>query len=131
MRICRFALNADRASEPRVGLLEEAGIRDVSRVADDLPSLRWPLPRGDHFIANLDRLRPRMRELAVGAPLMPLDSVRLLAPVANPGKFICGVGNWSHHNAPLGMLGFLFKATPALAGAGEGVQLRWPERTTL
>ncbi len=29
------------------------------------------------------------------------------------------------------MLGFLFKATSALAGEAEGVQLRWPERTTL
>jgi len=57
--------------------------------------------------------------------------VRLLSPVANPGKFICGVGNWSHHKAPLGMMGFLFKVTSALAGEGDGVQVRWPDRTTL
>jgi 2-keto-4-pentenoate hydratase/2-oxohepta-3-ene-1,7-dioic acid hydratase in catechol pathway len=29
------------------------------------------------------------------------------------------------------MLGFLFKATSALAGEAESVQLRWPDRTTL
>jgi len=72
-----------------------------------------------------------MEALASTAPLIPRETVRLLAPVANPGKFICGVGNWSHHKAPLGMLGFLFKVASALAGEGEGVQLRWPDRTTL
>jgi 2-keto-4-pentenoate hydratase/2-oxohepta-3-ene-1,7-dioic acid hydratase in catechol pathway len=114
-----------------VGVMVDDGIRDVTEVTEALPPLRWPLPPGDQFIANLDLLRPRMAALAQKAPLIPREAVSLLAPVANPGKFICGVGNWSHHKAPLGLLGFLFKATSALAGEGDGVQLRWPDRTTL
>jgi 2-keto-4-pentenoate hydratase/2-oxohepta-3-ene-1,7-dioic acid hydratase in catechol pathway len=131
MRICRFISKTDTSATPRLGLMDEAGIRDVTAVTDELPSLRWPLPPGDQMIAHLSRLRPRMEALAARAPLLPRGTVSLLAPVANPGKFICGVGNWSHHKAPLGMLGFLFKVTSALAGEGEGVQLRWPDRTTL
>jgi len=131
MRICRFTLMTDADATPRLGVMEEAGIRDVTAVTDELPQLRWPLPRGDQMIANLTHLRPRMEAVAAQAPLISRERVRLPSPVANPGKFICGVGNWKHHKAPLGMLGFLFKVTSALAGEGEGVQLRWPDRTTV
>jgi 2-keto-4-pentenoate hydratase/2-oxohepta-3-ene-1,7-dioic acid hydratase in catechol pathway len=131
MRICRFTVKAEADALPRLGLMEEGGIRDVTAVTEALPALRWPLPPGDQLIAQLGVLRPRMERLAAEAELIPRKSVRLLSPVANPGKFICGVGNWKHHKAPLGMLGFLFKVTSALAGEGEGVQLRWPDRFTL
>ena len=135
MRICRYTLKSDTAgvgaAQPRLGLLEEGGVRDVTAATDQLPTLRWPLPPGDLLIGALPSLRERIETLARTAPLIPRSAVRLLSPVANPGKFICGVGNWSHHKAPLGMLGFLFKATSALAGEGEGVQIRWPKRTTL
>lgn len=131
MRICRFTRVDDAGAAPRLGVLEEGGVRDVTAATDALPSLRWPLPPGDQLIANLDTLRPRMADLAAGAPLIPRDQVRLLSPVANPGKFVCGVGNWSHHGAPLGMMGFLFKMTSAAAGESDGVQIRWTDRTTL
>ena len=132
MRICRYTLKSGTEAErPRLGLLEEGGVRDVTEAADRLPVQRWPLPPGDLLIGSLDSLREQIERLARAAPLIPRSSVRLLSPVANPGKFICGVGNWSHHKAPLGMLGFLFKASSALAGEGEGVQVRWPNRITL
>jgi 2,4-didehydro-3-deoxy-L-rhamnonate hydrolase len=131
MRICRYSLKTDAEARPRLGLLEPDGIHDVTAIADELAPLRWPLPPGDQLIANLPGLRRRMEALAAGAPPIPREDVRLLSPVANPGKFICGVGNWKHHGAPLGMLGFLFKVTSALAGEGDGCQIRWPDRTTL
>jgi 2,4-didehydro-3-deoxy-L-rhamnonate hydrolase len=131
MRICRFTLRSESDAKPRLGLMEDRGIRDVTSVADTLPALRWPLPPGDLLIANLAALAPKLARIADDGPLLPRETVRLLSPIANPGKFICGVGNWSHHKAPLGLLGFLFKATSALAGEAEGVQLRWPDRITL
>lgn len=131
MRICRFNLLGDATKAPRVGLMAEDGIRDVTTVTEDLPALRWPLPPGDQFIAHLDALRPRLEALAGNADPIALSGVQLLSPVANPGKFVCGAGNWKHHGAPLGTLGFMFKATSALAGAGEGVRIAWPHRTTL
>lgn len=131
MRICRYTLLDATAPQPRLGVMDEDGIRDVTAATELLPPQRWPLPPGDQLIGSLASLGERMEELARTAPVIACSAVRLLSPVANPGKFICGVGNWSHHKAPLGMLGFLFKATSALAGEAEGVQLRWPDRTTL
>lgn len=131
MRICRFTMKNDGAGHPRLGIMEPEGIRDVTSVTEQLPALRWPLPPGDQLIANLEELRPGLEASAAGVALIPRESIRLLSPVANPGKFICGVGNWKHHKAPLGMLGFLFKMTSAMAGEGDGVQLSWPERTTV
>src|SRR3974390_906110 len=130
MHICRYILKADRNPRPRLGLMEANGIREVTEATERLPALRWPLPPGDQLIDNLSGLRPYMQALAARAPVTPRDEVRLLSPVANPGKFICGVGNWKHHRAPLGMLGFIFKATSAVAGEGDGVQVRWPDRIT-
>jgi len=131
VKICRYTLKSDASASPRLGLLEEGGVRDVTAVTEALPSLRWPVPIGDQLIAELPRLRPQMEALAASAPLIARDQVRLLSPVANPGKFICGVGNWKHHGLPLGTLGFLFKMTSAQAGEGDGVQLRWLDRQTV
>jgi 2,4-diketo-3-deoxy-L-fuconate hydrolase len=131
MRLCRFTLKSDDTKQPRLGLLQEDGIRDVTTVATSLPPLHWPVPPGDHFLNHLPKLRPQLEALSISAPLIARADVSLLSPVANPGKFICGVGNWNIHKAPLGMLGFLLKVTSAAAGEGDGVQLRWPDRTTL
>jgi 2-keto-4-pentenoate hydratase/2-oxohepta-3-ene-1,7-dioic acid hydratase in catechol pathway len=131
MRICRFTLKSDASAAPRLGLLEDGGVRDVTAATDALPALRWPLPMGDQLIENLGSLRPRMEALAKEAQLIPRDQVSLLTPVANPGKFVCGVGNWKHHGAPLGLMGFLYKVTSAAAGEGDGCQVRWTDRTTL
>ena len=131
MRLCRFTLKNDSTKQPRVGLLEEQGIRDVTEAAASLPALHWPVPPGDHFLNHFSSLRPQIEALAATAPLVARDNASLLSPVANPGKFVCGVGNWNIHKAPLGMLGFLLKVTSAAAGEGDGVLLRWPDRTTL
>jgi 2,4-diketo-3-deoxy-L-fuconate hydrolase len=131
MRICRFSLKNDKAAAPRVGIYDEAGIRDVTAAVEKLPALRWPVPMGDQFIANLDRLRPNIEKLASKATVIPTDQVKVLAPVANPGKLICGMGNWKHHGAPAGLMGFAFKATSALANPSDPVEIRWPDRATL
>jgi 2-keto-4-pentenoate hydratase/2-oxohepta-3-ene-1,7-dioic acid hydratase in catechol pathway len=131
MKICRYENST--GGPVRIGLVEDGMVRDVSRIADELPSVRWPVPPGDLFVAHLDELRPKMIELAHAARPVPVESVRLKSPVANPGKFICGAGNFpevlaagSHPRK----LGLLFKMTSAAAGASDGVTLRWPERVT-
>jgi 2,4-didehydro-3-deoxy-L-rhamnonate hydrolase len=131
MKICRFIRKDDADRHPRLGLLGEDGIRDVTAATDALSPLRWPLPPGDQLIANLPGLRVAIQALADAAEPIPRASVELLSPVANPGKIVCGAGNWKHHGAPLGTMGFMFKATSALAGESEGVRIAWPHRTTL
>ena len=131
MKICRYQETAD--GPIRLGVVRGDKVHDVTAVTEALPSVRWPYPAGDQFIAHLDALRPRMEALADAAVPVPVASVLLRAPVANPGKFVCGAGN---HKVVLGAgghprrLGFLFKMTNANAGPADGVTLRWPERVT-
>ena len=52
MKICRF-------DDDRVGVVEGDIVRDVTdAVAAALPPMRWPLPIGDVFIANLATVLP-------------------------------------------------------------------------
>src|SRR5689334_10578346 len=92
MRICRFQIPGENVI--RIGVVADDGIRDVSAIADELPAMRWPLPPGDAFIAQLPRLRPRLEALAATARSIARDQVQLRCPVANPGKFVCGAGNF-------------------------------------
>jgi 2-keto-4-pentenoate hydratase/2-oxohepta-3-ene-1,7-dioic acid hydratase in catechol pathway len=131
MKLCRFKRRGDAERTPRLGVMARDGIHDVTAATEQLASMRWPLPPGDQLIAHLDALRPHLAELARVAEPLGLDAVDLLSPVANPGKIVCGAGNWKHHGAPLGKMGFMFKAASALAGACEGVRIAWPHRTTL
>lgn len=131
MKICRFTLKSDPDHEPRLGVVIEGAVRDVTPITELLPAQRWPLPIGDQLIAALPGLLARMSALAAVAVPIALDKVSLLSPVANPAKFVCGAGNWKHHGAPFGMMGFMGKAVTSLAGPGEGVQLRWPDRATV
>lgn len=131
MKICRYQESQD--GPVKVGLVKDGMVHDVTAATDALPDVRWPYPAGDLFIANLEKLRPAMEELAARATPVLVDKVRLKNPVANPGKFVCGAGN---HKVVLKggghprRLGFLFKMTNAAAGASDGVTLRWPERVT-
>jgi 2,4-didehydro-3-deoxy-L-rhamnonate hydrolase len=130
MKICRFA-HADASQTHRVGLVIDGAVYDVTPVVEQLPALRWPFPRGDQFIANLPALLPEMAHAAQNGPAITLDSVSLLSPVANPSRILCGAGNWKHHGAPFGMMGFMGKATTAFEGPSCDVAIRWPDRTTV
>jgi len=131
MKICRFTRNDDAAATPRLGLLEDDIVRDVTAATEVLPPLAWPLAPGDHLIAHLPAVRARIEALAGDAPTVARAAVKLLSPVANPAKFVCGAGNWKHHGAPFGMIGFMGKCTTSLAGEGDGIAIAWPDRVTV
>jgi 2,4-diketo-3-deoxy-L-fuconate hydrolase len=137
MRLCRF-------NEGRLGVVEDGRVRDVTVALDVLPRYQYPLPSFDPLIANLERVMARIRSLAAAA-VMPIDSVTLLSPVANPGKIVCAPVNYQkhldevredaqlhHHNAgttaPIHTAGLFLKATSALVGPGEGIWLRKLDR---
>jgi len=126
-------------------VIEHDGLRDVTDALDVLPSYRYPLPGYDVLIEQLDDLIPRIRVVAATAPPLPLDSVVLLSPVANPGKLIGAPVNYQkhydevradaaiHHDNPVAVIeraGVFLKATSSLIGPGEGVKLRMPGRRT-
>jgi 2-keto-4-pentenoate hydratase/2-oxohepta-3-ene-1,7-dioic acid hydratase in catechol pathway len=140
MRLCRF-------NDDRLGIVDGADVRDVTAALEVLPPSRYPLPRYDLLIANLGAVTARAATLAPTAPVLPLDAVKLLSPVANPGKLIAAPVNYQkhldevradanlHHNQTshtitIHSAGLFLKATSSLVGAGEGVALRMPERRT-
>jgi 2-keto-4-pentenoate hydratase/2-oxohepta-3-ene-1,7-dioic acid hydratase in catechol pathway len=140
MKFCRFG-------DGRLGLVEGDSVRDVSAALEVLPSHTYPFPQHDVFVANLDRVATRARELARTAPVLALDRVRLLSPVANPGKIIAAPVNYQKHldevrdnpqlhgNNPghtfsIQSAGLFLKATSSLVGPGEGIVVRCAKRRT-
>jgi 2-keto-4-pentenoate hydratase/2-oxohepta-3-ene-1,7-dioic acid hydratase in catechol pathway len=140
MRLCRF-------NQDRLGVVEGETVKDVTGALDVLPPVRYPLPTHDLLIANLDKVVARARTLAADASAVPLRSVTLLSPVANPGKLIAAPVNYQkhldevksdsqiHHGNPAHTItihsaGLFLKANSSLAGPGEGVALRKLDRRT-
>ena len=140
MRLCRF-------NDDRLGLVEDASLRDVTAALEVLPTARYPFPRYDVMMANLGKVAARVKVIAADAPSLPLDSVKLFSPVANPGKLIAAPVNYEKHltevrsdvqihaNNPghtltIQSAGLFLKATSSLVGAGEGVAIRMPDRRT-
>lgn len=140
MRLCRFG-------EGRLGVVEGDAVRDVSAALDVLPGYRYPLPGHDVLIANLDKVAARARQIVSQSPLLPLAGLRLLSPVANPGKIVAAPVNYRkhldevrgdaalHHNNPGHTLtihdaGVFLKATSSLVGSGQGVVVRRTDRRT-
>jgi len=139
MRFCRFG-------EGRLGLVEGTIVRDVTAALEILPCCyTYPLPVHDILIANLDQVAARAQAIAPEAPALPLDSLSLLSPVANPGKIVAAPVNYQkhaqevkdnvalHNNNPALMqsiqtIGLFLKATSSLVGAGQGICLRRTDR---
>ena len=136
MKICRYDDN-------RIGLVQDDGIRDVTAVASELGTFAYPLPRYDPFIANLSKLRKKFEDSARSSKPIPVESVKLLSPVANPGKIIAAPVNYAkhlqealadkgiHHGNLVNEIhkaGMFLKATSALVGPGEGVKLVHTDR---
>jgi 2-keto-4-pentenoate hydratase/2-oxohepta-3-ene-1,7-dioic acid hydratase in catechol pathway len=134
LRLCRFG-------EGRLGLVEGSEVKDVTAALDALPAYRYPLPEYDVLIANLDRVSARIREIAPSAGTVPLGELKLLSPVANPGKIVAAPVNYekhleeakadvqihSHnpaHTLTIHKAGLFLKATSSVAGVGEGIALR-------
>jgi 2,4-diketo-3-deoxy-L-fuconate hydrolase len=136
MKICRFDDN-------RLGIVEGAVVRDVSAALDCLPRHGYPQPRYDTLIANLPQLRERIEAVAPHARTRPLADVRLLSPIANPGKIIAAPVNYKkhleearaqpqiHHDnqvAEIQRIGLFLKANSSLVGPAEGVALQHLDR---
>src|SRR3954471_21962611 len=136
MKLCRYDDN-------RLGLVADDGIRDVSAVLSRLPAVTYPFPRHDALIAHLAELRPQIERAAQAAKPIAIDRVKLLSPIANPGKIIAAPVNYKkhlqealadkgiHHGnlvQEIHKAGMFLKATSSLAGPGEGVTLMHTDR---
>jgi 2-keto-4-pentenoate hydratase/2-oxohepta-3-ene-1,7-dioic acid hydratase in catechol pathway len=140
MRLCRFG-------NDRLGVVEGETVRDITAAFDVLPAYRYPFPTHDVLIANLGKVVARAKELLPCASSVPLASVKLLSPVANPGKIIAAPVNYQKHldevkgdsqlhagnpahTVTIQNAGLFLKAASSLAGAGEGIAVVKPDRRT-
>ena len=136
MKLCRY-------DDDRLGLIEGDSIRDVTRALGALPSARYPLPRHDLLIAHLNLVAEAAK--TIDGPTRPLSDVRLLSPVANPGKLVAAPVNYQAHldeaiadgatfsRAHVRQIqetGLFLKATSSLIGAGEPIVIAHPDRRT-
>src|SRR4029077_12555552 len=138
MKICRF-------DDDRLGLVQDGEVLDVTQALEAIPEQRWPLVQGDPLILHFKAVLAAAKKLAPKAKRKALAKVKLLSPVANPGKIIAAPINYNDHIAEsvkdpgiahgrtniqrgIGEWGLFLKANSALIGFGEEIQLRWPER---
>jgi 2-keto-4-pentenoate hydratase/2-oxohepta-3-ene-1,7-dioic acid hydratase in catechol pathway len=99
------------------------------------------------LIANLGAVTAHVQAIAPTAPALPLVGLKLLSPIANPGKIIAAPVNYQkhldevkidpalHHNNPAHTVtihnaGVFLKASSSLVGPGEGIAVRKPDRRT-
>src|SRR5581483_6066930 len=97
----------------------------------------------DLLIAHLGELRGPIQAAARSAPLLRLQDVALLSPIANPGKIVAAPVNYKkhldearadaeiHHQnqiAEIQRVGLFLKATSSVVGPSQGIAIRHPDR---
>ena len=147
MKICRFSVGSSAAQRDGLGavlgVVQGAQVVDVSAVLDMLAPQTYPLPRHDLFIEALPQLRNALEAEASRGPRYALTDVKLLSPIANPGKIIGAPINYHAHAqeskadqgiahgrtvTTIGDWGLFLKAGTSLIGVGDDIVLRFPER---
>lgn len=146
MKLCRF-------DNDRLGLIEGAQVFDVTPALGVLPLVCWPVPLGDPLIQHLPSIKQAVLQAKTGAQAFRLSEVELHSPLSNPSKVMAAPANYRLHvqqdtkdagvdpggvhmkalegvDRPAEKYGLFLKATSAIAGPSEGVQLVLPDRRT-
>jgi 2-keto-4-pentenoate hydratase/2-oxohepta-3-ene-1,7-dioic acid hydratase in catechol pathway len=136
MKICRF-------DNDRLGLVKGSEVLDVSDALAAIPPQTWPYRHGDALIAHLPLVLEKAQALAPRAARRPIAAVRLRPPVANPSKIVNAPINYQAHIdeakrdqgiahgreiKTIADWGLFLKSPSSLAGAGDGIKLRFPQR---
>ncbi len=112
-------------SEMAPGLLTDRGVVSLAGIVERgyTPQLTMQT-----LIDGFERLRPRLERLAAEGEAMPLDRVRLRAPLPHPGKILCCIANyWEHAQREPRPLNMFLKNPEAVVGPGDTIVL--PEFT--
>jgi len=115
----------ESAGAIRPGVITERGIVDVSSAvqAGYTPQLTM-----QGIIDRFDALRPALERLAAVADALPLEAVRLKAPLPRPGKILACIANyWEHAQREARPLNMFMKNPDAVIGPGDTIEL--PEYT--
>lgn len=109
----------------RPGVLTDRGVIDISAA---VPSSYTPQLTMQGIIDGFDRLRPALDVLSRDGDAIPLDTVRLRAPLPRPGKILACIANyWEHAQREARPLNMFMKNPDAVIGPGDTIML--PEFT--
>lgn len=138
MKICLF-------NNHRIGVVFDQDVVDVSGAFPFLSQSVWPFPLADQVIENFDSVRSEVERIAKSGRRVPLSSIQLLAPVANPSKIIGAPINYKDHiveaNADaqinhgktyteLDKFGLFLKSNSSLIGCNQEVEIPFADRRT-
>jgi 2-keto-4-pentenoate hydratase/2-oxohepta-3-ene-1,7-dioic acid hydratase in catechol pathway len=126
MKLCLFQA-ASSDDQARVGVLVGDGLVDASPAVESVQA-GAPDRLMQRVIQGFDDLRANIDGLVASANPIPLDEVRLRAPITRPGKILCCIGNyWEHAQREPRPLNMFLKNPDAVIGPGDTVVL--PEFT--
>lgn len=137
MRICRF-------NDDRLGIVAADLVHDVTAMQQQIRANAPYAMQGDPVIKALPEYRDRLLAEATKVPGVPVNSVKLLSPIARPSKVMAAPSNYKSHVAEMGTGhapgskfsgniaedGIFLKANSAIVGQSEGIPVRFPERRT-
>ncbi len=107
------------------GLLTERGVVDISGAVERGYTAQLTM---QGIIDGFDGLRPALEKLTADGAAVPLDMVRLRAPLPRPGKILCCIANyWEHAQREARPLNMFLKNPDAVVGPGDTIVL--PEFT--
>jgi 2-keto-4-pentenoate hydratase/2-oxohepta-3-ene-1,7-dioic acid hydratase in catechol pathway len=140
MKLCRY-------DDDRMGVVRGNLVHDVTEAQTEIRKSAPYAMKGDAVMAALPQWRERIERMADKAQTKPIDSVKLLPPVARPTKLTCAPTNYQAHIAEMEKAsaqpgsqivrsqsskileaGMFLKANSALVGPSEGIPLRFPDR---
>jgi 2-keto-4-pentenoate hydratase/2-oxohepta-3-ene-1,7-dioic acid hydratase in catechol pathway len=103
----------------RPGILTDAGVVPIDDLAYTMEAV----------IESFDRLRPALERRASEGEALPLERVRLRAPLPRPTKIMCCIANyWEHAQRAARPINMFLKNPDAVIGPGDTVRL--PHNTT-
>lgn len=123
MKLVLFQTSA--AGEAMPGLLTKRGVVDISTAVRKSYTPQLVM---QGIIDDFETLRPTIETLARDADTVPLDKVRLRAPLPRPGKILACIANyWEHAQREARPLNMFMKNPDAVIGPGDTIVL--PEFT--
>src|SRR6185295_1031902 len=107
------------------GLMTERG---VVSIAEHVKASYTPQLTMQGIIDDFERLRPALMRAGAEGKAVPLEAVRLRAPLPRPGKVLACIANyWEHAQREARGLNMFMKNPDAVVGPGDSIML--PEFT--
>ncbi len=137
MKLCRY-------DDDRLGVVIGDAVHDVTEAQTQIRAAHPYASYSDAVIAALPQWREKLEKMAPNAPAKALSSVKLLSPIARPGKVMAAPTNYAAHieemagrrkelgistSPKIGTAGIFLKSNTSVVGPSEGISMRFPERS--